>query len=200
VTPTQTTVLSVKAGANSPTATFKATLNGTPVAATWKVDQGTSGRSARVRRARRCSPLRASSVTCHAHCGAAGQVVTRQIQVNITATQNGPPRATRGERRVGADADDGVAAVGRRRSRRRRGEGLGVAASMAAVTTLNSLRAMAAASPSPSSTRTTTPSGRAGCSRRSSCGRGRRAMPTPSRWSSRPGAGRTRGSATSALR
>jgi len=140
VTPTQTTVLSVKAGANSPTATFKATLNGTPVAATWKVDQGdigTIGAGPSSSAVFTPTGIIGGPVTLTA--GAAGQVVTRQIQVNITATQNGPATSDAGASAESAQmptmvsqlsAGGGVGGVG--------GEGLGVAASMAAVTTLNS--------------------------------------------------------------
>ncbi len=134
VTPTSMTTLTVTAGTSSPTATFKATLNGSPTPATWSIDVGAIG----------SIPAGPSSSATFTPTGTTGGLTTltaragtnsatRQILVKLTSQQNGPSTTDAGASAESAQiatsvsqlsAGGGVGGVG--------GEGLGPAVTNAA--------------------------------------------------------------------
>ena len=171
VTPSTPQTLTVTAGMNAPTIPFVATFDGSPVNIGWGVDQGNIG----------SIPVGPSSSAKFAPTGTAGGLVNVlatymgktlkvPVLVKLTMTQNGANSANPGEAgQIPTSVGDlssggGVGGVG--------GEGLGRARDV----DVDHQRAAEPVGQRPgrrgsrSSTRTTRPSGRAACSRRSSCG------------------------------
>jgi hypothetical protein len=91
IEPSTLTTLTVKAGATSPTASFKATLNGSPTKAAWGVDRGDIGSITTGQVSTGVFTPNGTTgglVTITASAG--GQTFTRRVLVKLTATQSGP--------------------------------------------------------------------------------------------------------------
>jgi len=129
VTPTALTTLTVPAGTTSPTAKFSATLDSAPENASWKVDRGDIGSvTPGPASSTLFTPTGTTGGLVTLTSGADGQLLTRQILVKLTATQNGPNTTEAGASAESAQmattvaqlsAGGGIGGVG--------GEGLGTA-------------------------------------------------------------------------
>lgn len=133
VEPIDAQMIVVSAGSNTPTLTFTATLDGSPVAAAWGVDRGEIG----------VVEQGPAASTVFTPSGAVGGVVTvfaalndevieRRVKVELTASQNGPGTSATEQAQIATSVADltaggGIGGVG--------GEGLGVAVTDPAILT-----------------------------------------------------------------
>ncbi len=123
VTPSTLTTLAVTIGAQTPTATFTATLNGAPASATWSVDRGDIGSIPAASGSTGVfTPTGTTGGIATVTVSADGQTVTRQVLVQLSSQQNGPNASPAEAAQIPANvaalsAGGGVGGVG--------GEGLG---------------------------------------------------------------------------
>ncbi len=97
VTPTSMVSLTVPAGTMSPTQKYEATLNGSPTKAGWKVDRPDIGNvSAGPSTSTVFTPTGTTGGLVTLTAVGSSQMVTRQILVKLTATQNGPATSDAG--------------------------------------------------------------------------------------------------------
>jgi hypothetical protein len=123
VVPDTLQTITVQAGANTPTVTYSATYGGSPINVAWSVDRIEAGTVAGGPSSSTAfTPTGAAGGLVTLTAGLNGQTLTRQIQINLTASQNGPSAGEAGQVATTTGqltAGGGVGGVG--------GEGLGSA-------------------------------------------------------------------------
>jgi hypothetical protein len=133
VQPAALQTLQVTAGQSTPTVTYTATLNGSPVNAGWSVDQGAIGTVTPGPASMGVfTPSGKVGGLVDVIAGVNGQTLKRQVMVELTATQNGPNMSVEEQTQIATSVGQlsqggGIGGVG--------GEGLGVAVSDPALVT-----------------------------------------------------------------